>query len=105
MGNRKENTGKKKRPLGIRILQWIGVILLILVLAVAGLFAYLTITEYKPDAEETLDIEPSDEEPGDAAVRDTYTLVSWNTGYGALGNNADFFMDGGTHECFRTSGT
>ncbi|MDO4619262.1 MAG: endonuclease/exonuclease/phosphatase family protein [Lachnospiraceae bacterium] len=24
-------------------------------------------------------------------------IVSWNTGYGALGDNADFFMDGGTH--------
>ena len=99
MGNKEENreTGKKKRPPGIRILQWICVILLVLVLAVAGLFGYLTITEYKPDDVVTLDIEPSDEEPGDAAVRDTYTLVSWNTGYGALGDNADFFMDGGTH--------
>ena len=97
MGNKKQESGKKKKPPGIRILKWIGVILLIIVLAVAGLFAFLTITEYKPEDVQTLDIEPSEEDPGDAAQKNTYTVVSWNTGYGALGDNADFFMDGGTH--------
>ena len=24
-------------------------------------------------------------------------IMSWNIGYGALGDNADFFMDGGNH--------
>ena len=27
---------------------------------------------------------------------DSLTVVTWNMGYGALGDNADFFMDGGT---------
>lgn len=26
---------------------------------------------------------------------DSLTVLTWNTGYGALGDNADFFMDGG----------
>ncbi len=27
---------------------------------------------------------------------ESFTLMTWNIGYGALGDNADFFMDGGT---------
>ncbi len=69
------------------------IIILIPVVLAAGLLAYVTITEYKPA--ETQDLEIS----GRADVRyhtgDQLTLMSWNVGYGALGDNADFFMDGG----------
>ena len=33
---------------------------------------------------------------GKLRAGDTVRLLSWNLGYGALGDNADFFMDGGT---------
>ncbi|MBQ4425260.1 MAG: endonuclease [Lachnospiraceae bacterium] len=71
--------------------------ILFLVLAVAviaaGLFGYLTLTEYKPAEKEALQIDRESAEK--AALGESYTLVSWNIGYGALGDNADFFMDGG----------
>ena len=79
----------------VRILRIIGCILLIAVIAAAGLFAFLTITEFKPAATQTLEIDPSEEDPTAAALGKEYKLISWNTGYGALGDNADFFMDGG----------
>ncbi|MBR5961540.1 MAG: endonuclease [Clostridia bacterium] len=65
-------------------------LVLLLVLAV-GVF---TIAEYRPADTETI-IEQQEA----AAVLETgkpLTIVSWNCGYGALGDNADFFMDGGS---------
>ncbi len=54
----------------------------------------LTALEYRPADAEELEI-------GGAAVRtlcagENVRVLSWNVGYGALGDNADFFMDGGT---------
>lgn len=63
----------------------------VLVLAV-GLVVFLTITEYCPQ-----DIEQAEQTEGTAAVlqKKRLKILSWNTGYSALGENADFFMDGG----------
>lgn len=68
-------------------------ILLALVLLAAVGIGVLTITEYRPGDTETV-IE-------DHAVKAEFrtgeelTITTWNIGYGALGDNADFFMDGG----------
>ena len=69
-------------------------ILLGIVAAAAILAALLTIAEYRPLEREDVPVIGS----GNAEVHagDELTLLSWNTGYGALGSNADFFMDGGT---------
>ena len=77
-----------------KILKIIGIILGILVgLALAGV-GVLTITEYRPDDVETvIESHLIREELG---VGEKLTLVTWNCGYGALGDNADFFMDGGS---------
>lgn len=71
------------------ILRLIPVLLLI---AIIGL-GVLTITEYRPKDTETVIAD----HPVTAEFRtgEEYTLVTWNCGYGALGDNADFFMDGG----------
>ena len=69
-------------------------IILALVLLVAVALGVFTVTEYKPEDMETVIADHAAE-----AVLETgkpLTLVSWNVGYGALGDNADFFMDGGT---------
>ena len=69
-------------------------IMLALVLLVAVALGVFTVTEYKPEDMETVIADHAAE-----AVLETgkpLTLVSWNVGYGALGDNADFFMDGGT---------
>ena len=67
----------------------IGALLLLVVIAL-GVF---TIAEYRPADTEVIAADHAAE-----AVLETgkeMTLVSWNIGYGALGDNADFFMDGG----------
>lgn len=85
----------KKRSPARRILRVIVIIVLILVLAFAALLIFLTVTEYRPDDRTALEVSGSSElrpEPGD-----TIRVVTWNIGYGALGETADFFMDGGSH--------
>ena len=97
----------KKFFLGLLIV--FGVILLF----AAGLFTYLTITEYRPEPEEVVELyylgdpEPTSraKEPHwmvgysaeelPAADPSTFTVLSWNVGYCALGEESDFFMDGG----------
>ena len=70
------------------------ILLLVVVLAVGGLFGWLTYREYKPAPVE------------DLAVQTTVTgkllsegqrlsVLSWNIGYAGLGQGSDFFMDGG----------
>ena len=76
------------------ILKILGWILGVLVLVVAVALVVFTIAEYRPADVETVIPEQQAE-----AVLETgkpLTIVSWNCGYGALGDNAEFFMDGGT---------
>lgn len=87
------NIMKKKKPLWKRILHVAGIIVLVVVIAFVSLVAYLSMTEFKPQDKESLEIK------GKASrvlnQNDSITLMTWNCGYGALGDNADFFMDGG----------
>ena len=73
-------------------LKKLGIALLVLLLCVAGLLAYFTIVDYKPEPVE--DIEVTD------ATKvidkdDEFSIMSFNTGYAGLSENEDFFMDGG----------
>lgn len=90
----KEEPVKKKAGPVRRIFRFIGCLLLIVVVAFAGLVGYLTATEYKPADVEEVAAEGS--ASSTLHKGDTITMMSWNMGYGALGDNADFFMDGGT---------
>ena len=78
------------------ILRVLLILLLVIVLAVGGLLGWLTATEYKPAAVESLDFlslsaEASPKLPEGAELK----LLSWNVGYAGLGKDSDFFMDGG----------
>ena len=82
-----------------KFLKILGAILLLAIAAVGGLFTYLSLTEYRPKAETELTLSGT-------AVKtlkegDELRVLTWNIGYGALGDNADFFMDGGkrSHSC------
>ena len=75
------------------VLRVIGIVLLVLVLLLAAGLGVLTLMEYRPADVEELVLSGSAEKA--VAPGDSLTLVSWNIGYGALGDNADFFMDGG----------
>ena len=91
---KKEKTGEKaKRSVGIRILKGVGIALLVVVLLVGGFVGFLSVSEYKPADVET--ITPQATAGGALKTGDTIKILSWNVGYGALGDNADFFMDGG----------
>lgn len=71
-------------------------ILLILVILIAGLLIWLTVVEYKPSDKENAAVTALSAESGERLKQgDQIKLVAWNMGYGALGDNADFFMDGG----------
>ena len=70
------------------------IVLLVIVVLAVGLFAYLTITEFKPAPVEKLDV--LSDGSSDNAPREL-KILSWNVGYAGLGKESDFFMDGGTH--------
>jgi len=69
------------------------IIIMVLIIGIAGLLAFLTITEYKPGNIEKLPIngQVSDEADFSKGIK----FISWNVGYCGLGKSADFFMDGG----------
>ena len=88
-GNRRSD---KNRPLR-KILRFMLSLALFLLMLFAGVLEYLTLTEYRPAERERTSVESG----GRALIGagDPFTVVTWNCGYGALGDNADFFMDGG----------
>ena len=81
------------------ILKTIGMLIGVVLLAICVLLAWLSFNEYKPAPEEPLEVVSNiDGEPTkarDLSVNESISILSWNMGYGALGDNADFFMDGG----------
>lgn len=76
----------KKIVLGILAL------ILIPILAFGGLVAYLSITDYKPEQVEVVDIHNGASQTN----TDFLDIISWNIGYAGLGEEMDFFMDDGT---------
>ncbi len=62
-------------------------------LVAGSLIGFLTVDEYNPEDVEKLSVEGISDEYVRAG--EPIKLMSWNLGYGALGDNADFFMDGG----------
>ena len=85
---------KKKHRLPFRILRAVGIVLLCVVVLLAGLVGFLSLTEYKPQERQALDVSGTAKDA--LAPGATFTVAAWNIGYGALGDNADFFMDGGS---------
>lgn len=80
------------------ILIFLGTLLVLAVL----LLAAILIAEYRPEAEEDVDIVTTEDDMngggnGTLEPGDDVRILTWNMGYGALGESADFFMDGGSH--------
>ena len=77
-----------------KILSFLLKLIGILILAVAVLLGWLTATEFNPAPVEEAQVTRA----GDVDTLkggDTLTVLSWNVGYGGLGKDSDFFMDGG----------
>ncbi len=77
-----------------KVLKIIGLIIFVIILVLACFVLYLTMSEYRPDDVEDVSIEG--EADRKVSEGEELTILSWNIGYGALGDNADFFMDGGS---------
>jgi len=90
-----KNKEKKQHSVPFKIFRAIGIVLLVIIVAFAGLIGFLSATEYKP-AEIIAELEIGGKADKTLKSGDSLTVMSWNIGYGALGDNADFFMDGGS---------
>ena len=77
-----------------KIFRTIGWVLLILILTFIGFIAYITITDYKPDKIEVI-VEKNSIEHIIELDQDTFSFINWNIGYAGLGQEMDFFYDGG----------
>ncbi len=75
-------------------IKWVLAIVLAAAILVGGLIGYLTVTEYNPDyAEKAMVGSKQIATPYQAST--PLRIVTFNTGYGGLGADTDFFMDGG----------
>ena len=69
-------------------------IVLVIVLAFASFIGYTYITMYRPEPVETISVkEGLSSQP--IQKQTSYGITTFNTGYAALGQTQDFFMDGG----------
>lgn len=76
-----------------KVFKIIGVILLIIVIVLAALLVFLTAREYRPDATEKVEVSAGSKVLNEG---DSFTVLTYNTGYAALSKDEDFFMDGGS---------
>ena len=90
---------KKKSSWPVRVLKMIVGALVLAALLFGAVILVLTIREWKPAEREQLAVQTASGMEADAAsaaaTSHPYRILTWNIGYGALGDNADFFMDGG----------
>lgn len=70
-------------------------LLMVVVLAAGGLVGYLTLTEYRPDDIELLEVTQA-ARSDNVRVGERLDVLTFNTGYCGLGRDQDFFMDGGS---------
>lgn len=77
-----------------RLLKVIGFLSLALFLLFLGFILLLWITEFRPPPVINLSPEGTADRSLDSLSR--FTIMSWNIGYGGLGEKMDFFYDGGT---------
>ena len=77
-----------------KVLKFLLCLIMLLILLLALALGVFSIAEYRPASVESI-VPPQQAEAVIEAGK-PLSIVSWNCGYGALGDNADFFMDGGS---------
>ena len=77
------------------MLKWLVTAIAVLLVVVLAFIALATITEYRPKAIEPLQISDLPAQPGPLRPGDQVTAITFNIGYAGLGQDQDFFMDGG----------
>ena len=78
-----------------RIIRTVAIIVGLIVLLLVGLVVFLTVTEYKPAPVEDASLSFMEQDSEAVELDEEFTLYTWNIGYGGLGKESDFFMDGG----------
>ena len=78
-----------------RFLKITGILLAVIVGILLAAVCFFTLTEYRPADREV--IVPEGSASGVLRQEDSFTVLSWNLGYAALGDNADYWQDGGKH--------
>ena len=86
---------KTKRGFLSRFLKILLLAIPLIVMLVVGALGLLTLAEYQPDEVENVTV-TAGARHAEASTGERYKIVTLNTGYGGLGNQEDFFMDGGT---------
>jgi endonuclease/exonuclease/phosphatase family metal-dependent hydrolase len=76
----------------MKTLKYIGLILAVFILLFGLFIGYSMLTFYNPPQELTL---AENNKPDTMHCDSTYQIISWNIGYAGLGENMDFFYDGG----------
>ena len=78
-----------------RAAKWAVAVLSLLLVLVIGFFAVATITEFRPKAIEPVTVKTLAGQANQLRPGDQLTLITFNIGYAGLGQDQDFFMDGG----------
>ena len=78
-----------------KLLKLLAALLALVLLAAVGLVGWLSMMEYKPDEIEMLEITGA-QSSRQAQVGEMINVLTMNVGYGGLGAQQDFFMDGGS---------
>jgi len=76
----------------VNTLKLLGFILVVAILFFAGFILYSQLTWFDPPQQLTLD---ESAKPDTILCDSSYQVLSWNIGYAGLGENMDFFYDGG----------
>ena len=79
----------------IKLLKILGMVVAVFVVLLIFLIVYLSITEYKPEARESIDYYSLGNDLPEINPNELLTFITWNVGYAGLGEESDFFMDGG----------
>ena len=79
----------------IKLLKILGIVVAVLVFLLMALIAYLSITEYNPEPRESIDYYSLGNHLQKVDPNKPLTFITWNIGYAGLGEESDFFMDGG----------
>jgi endonuclease/exonuclease/phosphatase family metal-dependent hydrolase len=76
-----------------KTLRWLGAFLLVVMLYLAGVLLYGTLTDWQPTEEEVVQLtQPATE----TMITDSVlSFAIWNVGYGGLGEESDFFFEKG----------
>ena len=90
----RERRPHKKRTIAGRIIGVLLILIFLVVAAAGGLVGFLSLREYKPADTEKVTVEG--EVTKTVKVGDSLSILTFNTGYGGLDKDHDFFMDGGT---------